>query len=285
MLLNYNMTTSINVYIDGSCVHNGQKNAKAGYGVFFKDGDPRNEHNIVVGKQSNNTGELTAFIRAIEILDEDLNQNKIIHIYTDSEYVIKCVTTYGTKLKNNNWQPKKDKVIPNLSLVKKAYELYTNNIDLIKLHHIKAHTDNEDEHSIGNSEADRLANLAIGHERCPYQNTKHYINISYDKKDAAKLLGAQWDMKEKKWYYVNTISDENKEAINQLELEYTKTKDLVPIIEENNVNNENIYLRIPFKNKDAAKKLGARWDPSRKLWYYVSNLDVDKITKLKALES
>ena len=31
-------------------------------------------------------------------------------------------------------------------------------------------------------------------------------------------------------------------------------------------------LQVPFAEKDDAKKLGARWDPSRKLWY-VENKD------------
>ena len=66
-------TNSICVYIDGSCSNNGKNNAKAGYGVFFEFDNPRNENGIVNGKQTNNTGELTAFIRAIEILKEDIS--------------------------------------------------------------------------------------------------------------------------------------------------------------------------------------------------------------------
>ena len=57
----------INVYIDGSCINNGKENAVAGYGVYFKEDDEKNEYNRVEGKQTNNTGELTAFIRALEI--------------------------------------------------------------------------------------------------------------------------------------------------------------------------------------------------------------------------
>ena len=56
------------VYIDGSCINNGKINAKAGYGVFFDYNDSRNEYGNIEGKQSNNTGELTALIRALEIL-------------------------------------------------------------------------------------------------------------------------------------------------------------------------------------------------------------------------
>ena len=77
-------TNSIFVYIDGSCINNGKINAKAGYGVFFDFDDQRNEYGIVNGKQTNNTGELTAFIRAIEIFFTFLAvvQHKHINLWT-----------------------------------------------------------------------------------------------------------------------------------------------------------------------------------------------------------
>ena len=34
--------------------------------------------------------------------------------------------------------------------------------------HVKAHSNNQDIHSIGNANVDTLANLAIGLEECPY---------------------------------------------------------------------------------------------------------------------
>ena len=63
----------IDVYIDGSCINNGKMNTKAGYGVFFAHDDVRNESNVVEGKQTNNTGELTAMIRALEILKKEIS--------------------------------------------------------------------------------------------------------------------------------------------------------------------------------------------------------------------
>lgn len=56
-----------------------------------------------------------------------------------------------------------------------------------------------------------------------------------------------------------------------------ENKELPPILEES----EKIYVKIPFKNKDAAKKQGARWDPNLKSWYYYSNnKNKDKIITL-----
>ena len=56
--------------------------------------------------------------------------------------------------------------IPNKELVRQVYELYrgTN----VRFFHVNAHTGLSDVHSLGNDNADRLANMAIGLESCPY---------------------------------------------------------------------------------------------------------------------
>ncbi|MEY4210024.1 MAG: hypothetical protein RLZ92_403 [Pseudomonadota bacterium] len=33
------------------------------------------------------------------------------------------------------------------------------------------------------------------------------------------------------------------------------------------------YLNVPFAEKDAAKALGARWDPANKKWYIAADKD------------
>ena len=38
-------------------------------------------------------------------------------------------------------------------------------------------------------------------------------------------------------------------------------------------------LKVPFAEKDAAKKLGARWDAARKIWYVVNQGDMQPFTK------
>ena len=57
----------------------------------------------------------------------------VIIIYTDSEYVIKCATTYGEKCSNKNWLRT---TIPNYSLVKQIYGLFKANPQF-ELFHIK----------------------------------------------------------------------------------------------------------------------------------------------------
>jgi ribonuclease HI len=212
---------TINVYTDGSCIHNGQPNALAGYGVYFSENDSRNESKKVIGKQSNNTGELTGVIRAMEILEENLKNSEKIAIYTDSEYVIKCLSSYGDKLKKNDWKTSTDKKPPNVELVKKAYGFYNTYKKFIKLNHVDAHTNNTDEHSIGNKGADLLANLAIGQTSCPYNNSserdeKVYIDIPFSHKDIAKETGALWDIKKKSWYYKMSLDAQKRDQLDTL---------------------------------------------------------------------
>lgn len=151
------------VYTDGACSNNGKPTAEAGIGIFFGINDIRNVSKKIKGKQTNNIAELTAIIETYYIIENDIINGKNVAIVSDSEYAIKCVSSYGEKCSNQGW----DVNIPNKEFVKTAYELYKNkkNIQFI---HIKAHTSNTDIHSTGNDNADKLANAAIGLDKCPY---------------------------------------------------------------------------------------------------------------------
>tara|TARA_Y100000389_G_scaffold156008_1_gene156798 strand:- start:1439 stop:2263 length:825 start_codon:yes stop_codon:yes gene_type:complete len=273
----------INVYTDGACINNGKPNAISGYGVYFSENDTRNESEKIKGdKHTNNIAELTAFIRALEILQDDIIKNVQINIYTDSEYVIKCASNYGEKLSINNWKTSNNKNPPNVELVKKAHELFKDLFN-VKLIHINAHTNKQDIHSIGNKMADKLANLAIGAHHCPYYNDKTYINISFKNKDTAKKLGAKWDTNKKSWYYDNKISDEYIKKLN--ELEDNTIKSFVADISSKDNDNDKNYINISFAKKNIAKSYGAKWDNSVKKWYYLNDLDQNNQKKLRELES
>lgn len=184
------------VYTDGACSNNGKENALAGIGIFFGINDNRNISKKIEGKQTNNTAELTAIIETYYIIENDILIGKKIAIVSDSEYAIKCVTSYGEKCHNKGWNVD----IPNKDLVKTAYELYKDRPN-IKFIHIKSHTYNTDSHSIGNDNADKLANIAIGLECCPYNTTrKLYLIVPFIKKDEIKKLGGIWDSDKKKWF-------------------------------------------------------------------------------------
>ena len=202
----------INVYTDGACTNNGKPDARAGFGIWFADNDERNTSESFTGPQTNNRAELLAIIKALTIMREEIEQGQRINIYTDSTYSIRCCTTYGERMSKKGWQ-NKGADIPNRELVEVAYNFCKKypNVDFV---HVAAHTGLTDEHSIGNEHADRLANLAIGIESCPYQRIKSkiYLNVPYDEKDEAKKMGAKWDKSKKRWY----ITPKNKYKVQMM---------------------------------------------------------------------
>jgi ribonuclease HI len=129
------------VYTDGACSKNGTRVASAGIGIYFGENDPRNLSEKLIGKQTNNLAELTAIVKTHAIIRLDLLSGKKVAIVTDSEYAIKCVSTYGEKCYKQNWN--KD------------------NSHNVRFIHIRAHTQKTDIHSIGNDQADKLARLHV----------------------------------------------------------------------------------------------------------------------------
>jgi len=150
------MNVDYYVYTDGSCTNNGRANAKAGIGVYFGHNDPRNISKPIHGKQTNNTAELSAIIAAYDAIEADLIKGKKITIVSDSEYAIRCATSYGKRCSQEGWT----KQIPNMELVKQIYNLY-NDKHNVQFLHVMAHTNNTDIHSIGNANADSLANASV----------------------------------------------------------------------------------------------------------------------------
>jgi ribonuclease HI len=146
------------VYTDGACSNNGKDVASAGIGIFFGINDNRNASKKIEGKQTNNIAELTAIIEVYYIIENDIINGKKIAIVSDSEYAIKCVSSYGEKCHKKSWNVD----IPNKELVKIAYEMYKDKLN-IQFIHIKAHTNNTDIHSIGNDNADKLAHASINY--------------------------------------------------------------------------------------------------------------------------
>ena len=200
---------TIYVYTDGACHNNGSKNAVAGIGVFLsKDCEFNISRKLEGVKLTNNIAELKAAIEGINIIKKMDIKNKVV--VTDSEYVIKCATSYGDKLVMTEWVCKKTKLPPpNVELVKRLYEL-TKKYD-IKYKHIAAHTNNKDKHSICNYYADKLANECIEDPTAvkKEKENKIYLNVSYDQKDDAKSKGARWDPSKKKWYTLDYNPNKN----------------------------------------------------------------------------
>lgn len=195
------------VYTDGACVNNGKPDARAGYGVYFGKGDERNVSERYKGPQTNNVAEILAIIRALTILKEAIEGGRKVKIYSDSKYAIRCCTTYGEKCYNKGWRnPNKPRApLPNAELVKTAYMFCKNytgeNLEFV---HIRAHTGAQDIHSIGNDNADRLANEAIGVDWKKKEESEKgkriYLKVPYGDKEDVKKLGGRWDVNRRSWY-------------------------------------------------------------------------------------
>jgi ribonuclease HI len=217
---NINNKEQIKVFTDGACINNGRKNAKAGIGIYFGKNDFRNVSERIAGKQSNNTAELKAILKAYVILKDEIEHKKSINIYSDSIYAIRCCGEYGFKMNKRNWR-NKNILIPNHELVKEAFNLF-NDKHNIKLIHVKAHTECTDELSVGNAQADRLASESV-QSHIPTNNAlnttqyvKTYLDDQFSEKDVAKKARAKWDKNKKKWYYLDSVEDDNKKQLNEL---------------------------------------------------------------------
>jgi len=141
------------VYTDGGCIRNGKAGAVGGYGIYFGPDDPRNVSARLEGKATNNIAELTAVIKAIELVQADIDAGLSVGVYTDSTYAMLCCGTYGAKCAAKGWAGD----IPNVELVQRAYTLAAN----VELVHVAAHTGGADAHSLGNAAADALATQAL----------------------------------------------------------------------------------------------------------------------------
>ncbi|EME28876.1 ribonuclease HI [Galdieria sulphuraria] len=162
----------LKLYTDGACISNGSCSAKAGYGVYFGDGDSRNISRPLLGQvQTNQRAELSAMIAALESVCKEpivYESEAEIYIYTDSRYV-KDILTAGwlEQWKLNHWKRKVGE-LKNLDLIQRLDYLWNKvhqqSKAKIEIVWVKGHDGLK-----GNEEADRLATLGI-HQRLSRDN-------------------------------------------------------------------------------------------------------------------
>jgi len=158
------------IFIDGSCLNNGSKNSKGGYGVFFGDNDPRNvskklEKNEVITRITNNTAELMACLEALTILSTETSSTGKNYIVTDSKYLYQSCIDWIPVWEKNQWKKSDGKIIENLELIKSIRALHKKVRPMLK--HVNSHRDEPDNKDsqewrfwYGNMMADKLATLA-----------------------------------------------------------------------------------------------------------------------------
>ena len=146
------------VYTDGAASGNGTSNCRAGYAVWFGKDDPRNFSGAVKSNPSNQTAELLAIAKALELV-----QGEKYTIVTDSQYAIKCITEWIHTWEKNGWRTSNKKPVKHKDIIKSAASVLGDN----RLMHIRSHMAEPDKGSIawqhwnGNKQADAYASAAV----------------------------------------------------------------------------------------------------------------------------
>lgn len=163
----------IKAYTDGSSVVKGKYKGYGGYGCYFPKNLYRKRVGYSKGFKDSKTGrmEVMALQKAITSFPLEYNEDILLHIVSDSEYIVKSFTENRLeKWENNNWISYSGE-IKNRDLWEDILEQLRKRKYLnIKLTHIKSHqVDREkdkekkknlmkNEDILGNMIADKLAN-------------------------------------------------------------------------------------------------------------------------------
>ena len=141
------------IYTDGACTGNP---GPGGWGtvVYFHDGSV---HEMGDSSQhtTNNKMEMQAAIAALEFFKLS-RQTEPITLYTDSKYVIDCVTKWVKGWKKNGWKKSDGNPVQNQDLLEILDEL---NSQLVQWQHVRGHSGN-----IGNERCDVIARSFANHK-------------------------------------------------------------------------------------------------------------------------
>lgn len=132
---------TIVIHTDGACSGNP---GPAGIGVLLERADEAIEHSEYIGEATNNVAELTAILRALEMLKPEEAEAHVL-LYTDSGWSLGVLV--------GGWKAK-----ANVELIEKIKERLAGlpNVELLK---VRGHAGQS-----GNEEADALATMAVRRE-------------------------------------------------------------------------------------------------------------------------
>jgi ribonuclease HI len=163
------IVTSYDIFTDGSEIKHSTTHKTLAVGwsyVIHKNRDHYYEYadcirDIQIG--NNQRAELMALYQALQKMLLIIDEPSQINIYTDSEYSLKSLTIWCHNWKNNGWKTANKKPVKHRDLIEQSMS-YMNNLKSkgcsLSILHVKAHTEKKDYISLGNSQADRLAQLS-----------------------------------------------------------------------------------------------------------------------------
>jgi ribonuclease HI len=149
--------SSLVVFTDGACSANGKKNAKGSYSMVWPDYPEMDGGWPLEGeKATNNRAEMMGLIKSFEIADViDPERKKHLEVYTDSMFMINCVTKWLANWKKNGFKKSDGSSVLNQDLLRLIDALRLKRV--LVLNHVRAHTKNTDWKSLNNAKADALA--------------------------------------------------------------------------------------------------------------------------------
>ncbi|MBW1731169.1 MAG: ribonuclease HI [Deltaproteobacteria bacterium] len=137
----------VEIFLDGACQGNP---GPGGYAAILRFGGSEKEITGCHPQTTNNRMELMAAIKALEQLSRPCK----VRIYTDSNYLVKGMTSWLFQWEKNNWKNARKRPVLNRDLWEKLLELSrTHNIEW---HWIKGHFGHPE-----NERCDMLAKKAI----------------------------------------------------------------------------------------------------------------------------
>ncbi|WP_076408380.1 ribonuclease H family protein [Shewanella sp. UCD-KL12] len=143
------------IYTDGGCEPNPGK-AGSGVAVYRDDQLAELWYGLYNSYGTNNSAELNALHQALLIAKDNLAQNKSVHIRSDSQYSINCITNWAYGWKTKGWKRKTAGDIKNLDIIQASHALYEEIKERLVISHVAAHIGIE-----GNELADRMSIYAI----------------------------------------------------------------------------------------------------------------------------
>lgn len=146
-------------FCDGACKKNGSKNACGGYSSVWPFHDEFSGGWPLSGQATNNRAEFMGLIKTFEIATSiDPEYEKTLEVYTDSMFMINCITKWMPKWKSNGFKKSDGTEVLNQDLLVIVDEhLKKRKLD-IKF--VRAHTGKMDWISRNNARADVFAQTA-----------------------------------------------------------------------------------------------------------------------------
>ena len=129
------MRKTVIIYTDGACSGNP---GPGGWGAILRYGEHEKELSGGSPETTNNRMELTAVIRALEVLKEPCR----VELYTDSRYIVDAIEkrwVYGWR--KNGWKKPDKKPALNVDLWEQVLRLFETHE--VQLHWVRGHAENE----------------------------------------------------------------------------------------------------------------------------------------------